>query len=458
MQRLTVCFLVVILTPWANSAAPETPGNAKPPGTAVKSNVQLAKEFFMRAQQAYLKNQYMEAAELFEKANKTWSHPAMPWNIATCYRKAKKYDKAANGYRQFIKVWKKKDDDYANAHLYLGDCLLLRGKVKDARTAYGAFAKLKPKSSLVRHIEQCLKTGKPLSEMDKRDAEQVKQARALHERARKLYEEAKCAEAATLYMQGWQKFKMPEMLSNAGECYLLLLTWNKAAEVLEQRLALPAPEQKAYRYLAWSYHHLGNFAKARATYERYLKAYPNGSHAAEAHEYVKLHTQPGAAQRTQQQWKASRDAIAQAEKDYKLGRYQQALVEFQRAEKAVPLRATAFNIGLCFEQLQQYDAALRRYDALLRERDMAEDGLIRLRAAECCLKEHDPAEAAKHIEAFQSKYNPALPNAPANLAWANQLMAKIKKAKQRGSSRHGPATPTWPVRACLDPIEQGVHR
>jgi len=441
---LLLVSLAVALWPVADAAA--QPGRTTPEEAKLKGDPNAARPYWHKGAEAYKAAKYNDAVKNFEKAFELYEHWTFQYCIGQAYRKAGNYKRAFQAYERYTKICPKPDPI---VWLRIGDCQI-KGGGRDwiepkHKESYQKYLQLEPNGPYAEQARTAIKTGIAISDQDKRSPETLKQAHALFEKGHKLFGDLKYAEAGKLYMEGWEKFKMSEMLLNAAVCYgsagygrgdeaKLPMFKRKRIEILEQYLKTPGAKEYVWHSLALTYISLGDYPKARDTYERYVKLHPNGSLAYLANEYLRLYRGPKNKQPTPEQLKQSKEAIARAEKHYKAGRYGPALKEFQTAEKAVPLRSTAYNIGMCFMRLKRESMALARFEALLKERSTAADGHIRLRAAECCLKMNRFDDAAKHVQQFEYKSDPYAPNAQANIAWARQLKADIKKAKKKGSS------------------------
>jgi len=395
------------------------------PAQTSGGNVEKAKALYTQAEAAYLQGRYMEAARLFKQTYDASAHAELFWNMGQCYRKAKSYDKAITAYQRFIKDGKNKSD-IANAHLYMGDCLLLRRRTNEAKTAYTKFAELKPNSALIPHIDAAVKARKPLSDMDKRDPQQVKQAQAQYKLAEMYYRQGKYAEAAKAHEQGWQKYKMPEMLSSAGFIRYQMGQNYEAAKLLEQRLKMPGAPEWIWFVLTECYAKQGMVTKTRATWQRYLQAHPNGAYAQHATKYINT------PQTILEKEKAALKRYNQGMKHYRAKRYKQALQEFQASEKILPSPNTTYAIGLCHVGLKEWKKALTCFEGALTllDRVLWPTSYFnsRLRAAECLLEINMPNKAEWHVNLFKSQAKGTRYEKQFD-SWVRRLEAKVKKVR-----------------------------
>ena len=423
MKRRTPLAIITILFTVAlcpAAAAQDTGGTTsdKPAEPTYKGDKAAAKLHWDRATELKVQRKYEEAVKEIEEAYKLWQHPDFLHGIGQLYRLAEKYDQAAAAYRRYLDA--KPNADPLTWAL-LGECLLLAGKRTEANQAFDKYLKLEKNKPFTKQVQDSLKSGKPPSDQDKRDPETVKQAQALHDQAKKLSGEARWGEAAKLYMQGWDKFKMPEMLWNAGQCYYNDTDSYEAARVLEQYVNTPAAQEKAWQLLAWCYDTQGMLTKSRDAWQRYLKAFPNGQFVAEANNYIST------PQSQMEKRKQASKLFNEADKHYKAGRYREALKGYQDAQNTLPHPSTAFNIARCYQKLQQWREALKQYEDVLAE-DEKNHPDAHLRAAECLLEMNMPNTAEYHINLFKKQAKGTAIEKEAGTL-VRQLEAKVKKVR-----------------------------
>jgi len=424
---------LAILALWPAAEATGQTDDLAAAEAKIKGDKEAARPYWQKGAEAYKAGKGGQAVVHFEKAFELYPHWSYQYSIGQAYRRAADYLKAIEAYKRYVELCPKPE---ALVWLRIGECDIKAygAKSNDAKKAFEKYLQLEPNGSYAEQARVAINTGVAPCDQDLRDPETLKQAIALFDQANKLANDAKYKDATAAFLQGWEKYKMPTFLKSAAAC-AKVFDRAKAAELWEQYLKTPGPREGAWDSLAWNYHMMGNYAKACETYERYLKLHPRGTHVSAAYEYVRLYKGPKSAKPTDADWTLSREAITRAEEHFRAKRYQKALEEFQNAEKAVPQRSTGFNIGMCHVRLEHYSDALRRFETMLRERCTAEDGHIRLNAAECCLKMREYDKAAAHVKEFHARYDASAANAQANLAWARQLEADIKKAKKKGGAR-----------------------
>jgi tetratricopeptide (TPR) repeat protein len=99
----------------------------------------------------------------------------------------------------------------------------------------------------------------------------------------------------------------------------------------------------------------------------------------------------------------ARVLVEAADRDYKLGRFEQALAEYTNAYEKYPAAPLLFNIAQCHRNLKQYERAVFFYEGFLREarkddnnRKIVEDLLREMRAA--LARESADATARQHAD------------------------------------------------------------
>src|SRR5262249_17366330 len=109
----------------------------------------------------------------------------------------------------------------------------------------------------------------------------------------------------------------------------------------------------------------------------------------------------------------ARKHFEQAEKWYTLGKFQDALAEYEAAYAAKPLPGFLFNVGQCYRNLGNYSEAVSAFRSYLREKPDAKnrdavEGLIR--DLEKKLAEQPKASPDLVVHADPSPPPPASPN------------------------------------------------
>jgi len=424
MQTRTVLPIIAAILALAlclGAVAQDTSGTKsdKPAEPTYTGNAAASKPHWERAKQLKAQRKYEEAIKEVEKAYKLWQHPTFLHAIGTLSRLAEKYDEAADAYKRYFKAHPKADP---RSLVLLGECLLRVGKRTEANQVFEKYLKLEKNRALANQVKDSIKTGKPPSAQDKRDPEKVKQAQALHDQAKKLSKKTQYGEAAKLYMQGWDKFKMPEMLWNAGLSYFDNGDFYEAAKVFEQYVKTPAAKEWAWELLACCYDTLGMVTKTRDAWQRYLKAFPKGRYVAEANNYINT------PQNQMEKRKRAAALFTQADKHYKAGRYREALKSYQNAQNTLPHPCTAFNIARCYQRLQEWKNALKQYqDVLAKDEKNYPDA--HLRAVECLLEMNMPNTAEHHINLFKKQVK-GTSDEKRYRAWLRRLEAKVKKVRE----------------------------
>jgi len=424
MKKLTVRLLaVLILAVFAGpAAAQDTPAGAAGAGAtvspAIKGDKQAAQPYWERGWKAYKEGKYAEAVTLLEKAYKLYKHWRFQHAIGQAQRRARNWQKSLTAYQLYVKVCPAPDNA---VHFNMGECLLRLGKRPEANKAFGTYLKLAPSGPYAAHARHAIKTGKLPGDLGKRDPAKVAQARQLFERAKKIAMQGKWSEAAKIYMDGWNTYKMPELLWNAGQCHYNAKNWYEAAKAIEQRIALPFPVEDAYSLLAGCYEQQGMVTKTRSTWQRYLKLYPKGRFAAEATTFINT-------PQTVLEKKAKAGAFFEnGQKHYEAKRYREAREEFLKAEQALPHPNTAFNIGRCHMHLKEWKSALQRFQNVLAT-DLKNHPYAHLHAAKCFLQMNMPNNATRHIGLFKKQVK-GTPIEKEARTMVRQLEAECKKVR-----------------------------
>lgn len=111
---------------------------------------------------------------------------------------------------------------------------------------------------------------------------------------------------------------------------------------------------------------------------------------------------------------------------YNVGRYREALAAFEQAYYAKPDPAFLFNLGQCYRQLKEHEAAARQYRAYLRARPDAPnraDVEQFIREADEALKKAEPPPASVEVKkpepvpAAIATPPPATTEAPKRRTW-----------------------------------------
>lgn len=80
-----------------------------------------------------------------------------------------------------------------------------------------------------------------------------------------------------------------------------------------------------------------------------------------------------AAPPTKEQQAEAKTHFDEAQKQYKLGRFEEAFTEYQRAYELAPFADLLFNMGQCRRNLKDYERALFFFKSYMREAPRAED-------------------------------------------------------------------------------------
>jgi len=147
--------------------------------------------------------------------------------------------------------------------------------------------------------------------------------------------------------------------------------------------------------------------------------------------------------------------FAEAQKHFKLGRFDEALAEYTKAYEAKALPAFLFNIGQCHRKLERYDKAIHFYKSYLRDmpeapnRKLVDDLISKSKQA---LEEQRKAEeerlaseeARKLEEQEQRERKAEEARLQAELEKA-RIQAEVEKAKLAAGEKDGdpPVYTTW---------------
>ncbi|MCC7387016.1 MAG: tetratricopeptide repeat protein [Deltaproteobacteria bacterium] len=109
----------------------------------------------------------------------------------------------------------------------------------------------------------------------------------------------------------------------------------------------------------------------------------------------------------------AKEHFERAEIDYRLGRFDEALRDYERAYELSALPGLLFNIGQCHRQLKHWERAISFYESYLRDtKELRNRSLVKELIAEC-RRELEGENAAKAPPPEAPAPAPTLPAAPA---------------------------------------------
>ena len=150
---------------------------------------------------------------------------------------------------------------------------------------------------------------------------------------------------------------------------------------------------------------------------------------------------PKARPKTQAERKAlAKKLFDEAEKNYYLGRFEQALKLYSKAYEVLPLPGFLFNIGQCHRMMGNYERAIFFYRGYLRAKDARNKEIVERLIKECQDKarEQKRAQRAERQAAVPPKRHPTAAAQPARPARQAPALA-TKQAPERAK----PFYSTW---------------
>ncbi len=428
MKTRAVCVtaLAVLLLAAAHAVALEIEGDPD-----------AARPINERAVQAYGAGNYAEAARLFEETYEAYHHPQFLYNAGQCYRRAGNYDQAVPAYsRHLLEARAAGVEPDTTAYIHLGECMLRQNRRAEANQFFEQYLRREEQSSgrreIAEHAEvarRAIETGQPPSEQDRRDPDQLRQAQALFDRAMAAgrTDEARGAE---LFMEGWERFHMPEFLWNAAFYYEFADNLEQAATCFRQYLQTPGADPEGYFALGMVLINLGQAEEGCQQLEQYLRRSPRGRNVRGAREQIRLNSGGGAP--GADDVRRAREEFATGQRLYREGQFQQALPHFTTAHELTQDRAAHFNICMCRQELGQWREAATQWDAYARAGDQGNDAVAHLFAARAMMEVDNPSGARQHVEAFLRLADQhELPNEQANRRYAEGLARNIEREETR---------------------------
>lgn len=361
---------------------------------------------FRQAEEAYQARRYEEAARLLEQAYAEHEHPLLAFNLGQAHRNAENYEAALTAYRNYIQLCPR-DELVNRVYILIGECLLQLDRRQEANEAFQHYLDLESDGEYAAQAERAIESGETPTDQDRRDPETVNQAREVCNRAARLWEQEQFAEAAELFLRGYERMPdMHEFLYNAGLCYLDAQAWDDASRTLRRYLQTPGAEHDAWAFLGECYGEMFDFSEAMEAYERYLQLEPRGTYADEARAFVnELYSAEGDETRTETgatpgEVERATALYDQAREHYDADRYQEALECLRQAYEIVPARSLVYNIGVTYQAMEEWQQAVDHFERFLQGGETGISADAHIDAAECLLELDRTQDAVQHIERF----------------------------------------------------------
>lgn len=411
-------------------AAPPARGG-EPTGGAAEAEAEYAgnreqgTQLEQQALSAFQEHQYAEAARLFEQAWEAYQHPRYQFNIGQCYRHAQQWEQAAAAYQRCLDL-QPPPPNYIYSHL--GQCLLRAGRRDEANEAFRRYLELEPEGDCVAQVRQAMESGQWPEDADRRPAEAVEAARAVHDRAQQLADQGQYQEAAEAFMEGYRQHnQIHELLLNAGLCYLWAERTEQAIEALTQYIETPGADPAALAHLAECRIDEGDLPAARETYQRYLERDPDGQFAQQARGIIRFVNRLNPVPTRANVAEAKEHGI-RAQTHARARRYRQALEEFEAAYAIIPSPTTRYNIAVCHWRMGRPAQALPLLLEYMEQMgDQGDDASVHLDLAQCLADLDRNDEAMEHISAYRRLADAAeLPHEERNREWATEIEEQCK--------------------------------
>jgi len=450
MRRCAVIVCVCVAT--LGSVAAATAGEPAAGQGDAAQRYQQASDLDRQATQMYRQARYQQALTLFERAHSIFPEPNFRFCIGQAHRRQGDYRDAVEAYRAYltetespaaiVRAYYGNETRRINPTVYtlMGDCLLML-RDPQANQMYRRYLELAPNGTYAAQARRAIETRVAIEVQVRRDPRTVERARALHDSAVRLYERGQYQQAAELFLSGYgTQDTVHEFLLNAGCCYQEARMWTEAVQTLQRYLRTPGAENRARALLAECQHHAGQHPDAIQSYRDYLSYEANGEYAQDARDYIYTLTR-GLTDGTftvpdDQARQRAEAAFRNGMEHHQAGRHQDALREFNNSHEAMPTRHALFMLAFTYEQLQQWQQALTRYETLLRGGDYGDDAVAHLNAAECLLRLNRPDDAEGHIRNYMQRANEAeLPDEQENMQTARTLLNVCTERRSGGSSR-----------------------
>jgi tetratricopeptide (TPR) repeat protein len=388
-----------------------------------------ARPIFTRATQEFDARRYEQAAELLQQAFDTWQNPTFMYDIGQCHRLASRYEEALTAYRRYLDI---SPSPQNITYIQIGECFISLGRREEGNEALRHYLELEENGEFAGQARHSVETGEAPSAQDRRDPEQVREARQVYERAAALYREQQYEQAADLFVSSYERMHgMHEFLYNAGNCYMEAGMWGEAARTFARYVQTPGAEHDAWASLGDCYAQQHQLREAAQAYERYLELEPQGDRADEARRFVSaaapaedgaeraaMRATPGDMQRATELVNAGWDHSD-------AGRYEQALECHRQAYEIVQDRDILFYMGECCAHLGRHAEAVTHFERYLEGGDRGEGAVVHLHAAESLLALGRTSDAARHISAYMTRARAEnLLDEEQNTRWARRLQQR----------------------------------
>lgn len=394
---------------------------------------------WQRARTAYVAGNYQDSIQELEAAYRVYQHPSIQFNLGQSHRRLGHYQDALTAYNRYLETCPESERTNA-VYVFIGECQLGLNHREEANQAFRRYLALEEAGEMAEQARRAIETGQPVSEQDRRDPDRVRLARDLTRRAEAMWDAEQFRQAAELFLSGYGRWpEMHELLYNAALAYMEGELWDDAAQTFRRYVQTPGAEHDAWAFLAESLHEAWNFADALEAYQRYLQLEPTGQYADYAREYVQSitpspHGRSATEHPSEEDMQNAETAYSQAMRAFEDARYEEARRGFEAAYMTVPDRNLYFNMGRCDEELGNWAGARTCYQGFLEAGDQSTAAVVHLFLARVLLHLNQRSDASTQIRAYVDRARDAeLPNEPANLAWARQL---LEQASGRGESDH----------------------
>ncbi len=451
-MRYTLIWLLLIgpIALWSTGAAAgtepeggeqrptaETGGGGSAAAPTIEGDQNAARPLYQQAEQAYMRGEHAQAAELFQRAYGLWHHPTFQFNRGQALARATRYQDALAAFQQYVSTYASSglpaDRFESLVHIQIAECLHQLNRRSEATAALRRYLELNPQGDLAPAVRQSIERSTPPGSIGARDPQTVQAARRIHDEAAALHQHGSDRQAAERFLEGYRQYsEVSEFLYNAASCYRSARMWVEAVREYERYVMTACPAADAFVELAQCYHEQADYERAIEAYQRYLQREPRGTFASDAREYVQSMTSVLEMSRQ----RPPRETIRQASQHfdrgrthYEAGRYRQALQEFSQAHDLAPTRETQFNIGMCYYRMRDWMHTLTTFENYLRDGDDAEHTVAHLYAAQAEIELERPGNAQRHIQDYLTRADAQeLPNEERDRRFAQQLQERVRRA------------------------------
>jgi tetratricopeptide (TPR) repeat protein len=394
---------------------------------------------------------YQDALQVFGRAYATYPDPNFKLCIGQAQRKLGNYRQAAEAYEAYVTEsgslprvvqlasGRRTQTPNPVVYTFMGDCFLMLQDHR-ARQMYQRYIQAAPNGRYVAQARRAIETGTSIEDQMRRDPRVVQRARSLHDSAVRLYERGQYRQAAELFLNGYgMQDTVHEFLLNAACCYQDARMWTEAVQNFQRYLRTTGAESRAYAFLAECQHHAGHHADAVQAYRDYLSHEANGEYSRDARDYIYTithgQTDGSLFVPTDQDRQRAEAAFRNGMQHHAAGHHQDALREFNNSHEAMATRHALFMLAFTYEQLQQWQEALTRYETLLRGGDYGDEAVAHLNAAECLMRLNRYADAEGHARAYiQRAAEAELPDEQTNVQSARTIVRICEERTSGGST------------------------